>query len=71
MVVNDLLVAASLVRTEPQLVEMVSANRLVDLLRQISGVLASGRDPLGVLAGTGYRADEPLLRARLGPAGGC
>ena len=59
MVVNDLLVAASLV-PEPQLVEIVSANRLVDLLRQISGALASGRDPLGVLAGTGYRADEPL-----------
>ncbi len=61
MVVNDLLVAASLVPVRwPRAVELVSANRLVDLLRQISGALASGRDPLDVLAGAGYRADEPL-----------
>jgi hypothetical protein len=45
-------------------VELVSASRLADLLREISSALASGQDPLATLAGIGYRADERLT-ARL------
>ena len=63
MAVNDLLVAASLVPGaggEARAGELVSANMLAELLRQVSGAVETGRDPVGVLAGTGYRADEPL-----------
>ena len=87
VLVNDLLVAASLVpvwetqargagtpgvaaRPGAGAVELVSPRVLVEVLREVSQGLDEGRGPLAgpLLAGTGYRAGDPLAvrLARLG-----
>ena len=73
VLVNDLLLAASLVPVRDALgksqeIALISARQLADTLRKISQQLAGGQERGPVLAGTGYRAGQPLAErlTRLG-----